>query len=296
MRSESSGELRWLVTGSAGMLGHDLVPALQAHGYEVTASTHAELDIDDETAIAEAVSGHDVVVNLAAWTNVDAAEDHEEQAHRVNADGAGRVASACAAVGARMVQLSTDYVFDGTSSAPYSEDAATRPLNAYGRTKRDGEINVRTLLPDTGTVVRTSWLYGACGPNFVATMARLASEREFVDVVNDQEGQPTWTADVAQQIIDLVVSGAPAGVYHATNAGTTTWWGLARAVFEELGLDPRRVRATDSSTFQRPARRPAYSVLGHARWAAVDLPAMRNWREALHAAAPSVLAQVRSDL
>jgi len=285
---------RWLVTGAGGMLGADLVKALQSRGEVVTACTRADLDITDRVATAAAVPGHDVVVNLAAWTAVDAAEEHEADATRVNGTAVAHLAEAAGRAGARLVQLSTDYVFAGTATAPYAEDAPTDPVNAYGRSKRVGEDAVRRILPDAGYVVRTAWLYGAHGPNFVSTMARLAQDRPALDVVEDQHGQPTWTADVAATVIALIGGDAPAGVYHATSSGQTTWWGLARAVFEELGLDPERVRRTDSASFVRPAARPAYSVLGHSAFARAGVEPIRDWRSALRAAAPTVLAQFRS--
>ncbi|TDD75379.1 SDR family oxidoreductase, partial [Actinomadura rubrisoli] len=161
------------------------------------------------------------------------------------------------------------------------------PVNAYGRTKLAGERAV--LGYEHGYVVRTAWLYGAHGPNFVRTMARLAGERDSVEVVDDQVGQPTWTGDLAARIVELAgAEAAPAGIYHGTNGGRTSWFGLAREVFTLLGLDPERVRPTTSDRFPRPAARPAFSVLGHGRWARAGLAPMRGWREALHAAWPSL--------
>lgn len=285
----------WLVTGAAGMLGVDVVRALRRRGQQVTASTHADLDITDSRSVAAAVDGHDVVVNLAAWTAVDDAEAHEADATLVNGTGPAHLARACARAGARMIQLSTDYVFSGNATEPFGEDAPTDPVNAYGRSKLAGEQAARRILPDTGFVVRTAWLYGEGGPNFVTTMARLARERPTLDVVDDQHGQPTWTVDVAENLIALIEADAPAGIYHATSTGQATWWALARAVFEELGLDPTRVRPTDSSSFVRPARRPSYSVLDHAAYHRAGLQPIRPWREALSAAAPTVLAQFRSN-
>ncbi len=281
----------WLVTGATGMLGVDLVSAVRQRGHSVTACGHADLDITDAAAVDSTVGGHDVVVNLAAWTAVDAAEAQEDAATVVNGIGPAYLAQACRRAGSRMIQLSTDYVFPGTADEPYREDAPTDPVNAYGRGKRVGELAVRMTLPDSGIVVRTAWLYGAHGPNFVTTIARLAAERPTLDVVDDQRGQPTWTADVAEMLIALVDSDAPGGVYHATSSGQTTWFGLARAVFEELGLDPARVRPTDSTAFARPAPRPAYSVLSHSASERAGLTPIRDWRDALRAAAPTVLAQ-----
>ena len=280
--------MRWLVTGAGGMLGADLVGALG--GRDVTALTRPDLDVTDPRACMAAVSGHDVVVNAAAWTAVDDAETHEPAAFAVNAVGAGALARACAAAGARMLQVSTDYVFDGDATAPYDEDAPTGPRSAYGRTKLAGEWAVRAALPDRSWVVRTAWLYGAHGPNFVATMRRLEGERDTVTVVDDQVGQPTWTADLAEQIVALVDADAPAGTYHGTSSGSTTWFGLARAVFELAGADPARVLPTTTTEFPRPAPRPAWSVLGHRAWAAAGLAPMRPWDQALKAAWPMLSA------
>jgi dTDP-4-dehydrorhamnose reductase len=287
---------RWLVTGADGMLGTDLVAALTARGEPVTAMNRAGLDVTDAASVTDAIAGHrpEVVVNCAAWTAVDAAESAEEQALAVNAGGAAGLAAGCARAGARMVQVSTDYVFAGAAGQPYAEDDAPGPRTAYGRTKLAGEQAVLGTLPGSGYVVRTAWLYGAHGPNFVRTMIRLEDQRPTVDVVDDQHGQPTWTADVARQIIALVQADAPAGVYHATSSGQTTWCGLAREIFALLGADPGRVRPIPSRELTRPAPRPAYSVLGHRAWDRLGVPPIGDWRTALHRAFPDVLAAERA--
>ena len=274
---------RVLVTGGRGMLGQDLLPALAAH--DVTAPGRADLDITDEAAVRAAVAGHDVVVNLAAYTAVDAAEEHEEEARAINATGAGILARAAAEAGARIVHVSTDYVFDGSAASPYPEDAPHAPVSAYGRTKAEGERLVLEGHPEGASVVRTAWLYGAGGPSFPSTMLRLAASHDTVSVVDDQRGQPTWTVDLAARIVELVDAGAPAGVFHGTASGETTWHGLAQAVFAAAGLDPARVLPTDSASFVRPAPRPAYSVLGHDAWSRIGLAPLRDWREALSDAA-----------
>lgn len=277
----------WLVTGARGMLGKDLVDVLRAAGHEVTALGRTDLDVLDASAVHEAVAGHAVVVNCAAWTAVDDAESHETEAHAVNAVGAGNVATAAAAHGVRMVHVSTDYVFDGAASTPYAEDAPTRPVGAYGRTKAAGEELVRANAPDH-LVVRTAWLYGAHGPCFPRTIARLLAEREQVAVVDDQRGQPTWTRDVAQ-LVERLASRAPAGTYHTTSSGETTWFGFARAVAAALDLDPARVTPTTSDAFVRPAPRPAFSVLGHEALRAVGIAPIGHWHERWREAAPAVL-------
>jgi dTDP-4-dehydrorhamnose reductase len=273
---------RTLITGAAGMLGRDLQLALQDR--DVTALGRADLDITDPDAVDAAVAGHDVVINSAAYTKVDDAETHESDAAAVNATGPKLLAEAAVRHGAKLVTISTDYVFDGNGTAPYAEDAPTDPLNAYGRTKAEGEAHVRRIAPDSSYIVRTAWIYGAHGPNFAATMLRLAQTHETVSVVTDQVGQPTWTGDLAARIVALVDAEAPAGIYHGTNSGQGSWYDFTKAIFAENGLDPERVLPTDSAAFVRPAPRPAYSVLGHDGWARAGLAPMRDWREALHAA------------
>jgi dTDP-4-dehydrorhamnose reductase len=272
---------RWLVTGAGGMLGQDLLAVLKDTGFDVTAATRADLDITDADAVRAAVAGHNVVVNAAAWTGVDAAETAEDAATAVNGTAVGHLAAACRDSGARLLQVSTDYVFDGRGTSPYPEDAPTAPVNAYGRGKLVGERAVLSLLPERGYVVRTAWLYGAGGRNFVATMLRLAGERDTLDVVDDQRGQPTWSYALARQLVALGSGDAPPGIYHGTAAGETTWFGLAREVFALRGLDPDRVRPTTSAAYVLPAPRPSYSVLGHDRWAAVGMAPMTDWRESL---------------
>ena len=273
---------RYLITGAAGMLGHDLQQALADR--DVTARSRADLDITDPDAVEAAVAGHDVVINSAAYTKVDDAETHEDDAHAVNATGPELLAAAAVRHGAKLVTISTDYVFDGNGTAPYAEDAPTDPLNAYGRTKAEGEAHVRRIAPDSSYIVRTAWIYGAHGPNFAATMLRLAQTHDTVSVVTDQVGQPTWTGDLAARIVELVDADAPAGIYHGTNSGQGSWYDFTKAIFAENGLDPDRVLPTDSAAFVRPAPRPAYSVLGHDGWSRAGLAPMREWREALHAA------------
>ncbi|KQQ29111.1 NAD(P)-dependent oxidoreductase [Frondihabitans sp. Leaf304] len=271
------------------MLGTDLVEAL--FGRDVTVLGRADLDVTDRAAVLDAVEGHDVVFNAAAYTKVDDAETHEDEALLVNGTAVELLAEATATHGAKLVTVSTDYVFDGQATEPYAETTPLDPLNAYGRTKAAGEIAALAVNPAGAYVVRTAWLYGQHGPNFAATMLRLAASHDTVTVVNDQVGQPTWTSDLAAQLVALVDADAPAGIYHGTNSGRASWFDFARAVFSEAGLDPERVLPTDSAAFVRPAPRPAFSVLGHDAWAAAGLAPMRSWQEALaQASAEGVFA------
>jgi dTDP-4-dehydrorhamnose reductase len=272
------------------MLGQDVVTCLERDGETALALTRADLDITDRAAVTAAFLGcrPDIVVNCAAWTAVDEAEAHEDEAFGVNGRGARLVAAACAGSGARLIHISTDYVFAGDARRPYTEHDRCGPRTAYGRTKLAGERAVTELLPGSGYIVRTAWLYGAHGPNFVRTMIGLERRRETVDVVDDQHGQPTWTMDVAGQVIALGRSRAPAGVYHATSSGETTWFGFAREIFRLLGADTARVRPVSSGAYPRPAARPANSVLGHGAWASTGIKPIPGWQLRLHQGFPSL--------
>jgi dTDP-4-dehydrorhamnose reductase len=221
--------------------------------------------------------------------------NNEADALAVNGGGPAILSAACLSAGARLVQPSTDYVFDGTALQPYAEDGVPAPRTAYGRTKLAGEQAVLGQLPETGYVLRTAWLYGARGANFVRTMIRLERLRPELDVVDDQHGQPTWTADVPGQIIALIQREAAPGIYHATSSGQTTWCGLAREIFRLLGADPARVRAVPGSATGRPAPLPAYSVLGHDGWSRAGIEPIGEWRQALGRAFSALAAAETAD-
>lgn len=281
-----------LVTGAGGQLGTDLLAAARPLRF-ARGLTRGQLELTDAAAVrrtvaawartvrADSPDARLVVVNAAAYTAVDAAEADEETAYAVNAGAPALLATACAEVGAHLLQVSTDYVFPGEASEPYDVDAPTGPRSAYGRTKLAGEQAVRELLPDASWVVRTAWLYGASGANFVRTMVRLEREKDTVQVVDDQRGSPTCTTDLAAGLLALAGSDTPPGTLHATNGGDTTWYGFTRAIFAELGADPDRVQSTTSAQFARPAPRPGYSVLSPRAWSAAGLPPLRDWRAAL---------------
>ena len=274
--------MKWAILGSAGMLGQEFMGALT--NSDVTGLDRVEFDITDFDSVQSVIKNFDVVVNCAAWTAVDDAEEKEEAALAINGHGPRNVAIACRTIGARLVQISTDYVFPGDATTPYSEESATGPKSAYGRTKLFGEVAVREELPNDHYVVRTAWLYGQYGPNFVKTMMSLEKSKDTVAVVDDQIGQPTWTKDLVDQIVGMVTANVPAGTYHATSSGQTSWMGFTKNIFSQLGADPDRVLPTTTAAFPRPAPRPAYSVLGHDRWANVGMSPIRNWEVALQAA------------
>ena len=282
---------RLLVTGARGQLGSDLMSAAAAAGVPATGLGSAELDISDPTAVDAAVQafaraaehaddGPWVLINAAAYTAVDNAETDHDGATAVNVTGAENLARAAADEGIGMIHVSTDYVFPGDGTRPYEIDDPTGPRSVYGSTKLAGERAVLAAHPDAH-VVRTAWVYGAAGGNFVKTMAKLEAAHDTITVVDDQRGSPTWSADLARGLVELAVHGAPGGVLHATNAGETTWCGLARAVFEELGADPGRVHPTTTDAYPRPAPRPAYSVLSGRAWQEAGLTPLPGWREAL---------------
>ncbi|MFC5956357.1 dTDP-4-dehydrorhamnose reductase [Streptomyces pratens] len=294
MKEQADAPAGWLVTGAGGMLGQDVLARLAAAGAQATPLDRTALDLTDADAVQRTLQRHRpaVVVNCAAWTAVDDAETREAEALAINGDGPARLADACARTGAVLLHVSTDYVFAGDASTPYAEDAPTAPRSAYGRTKLAGEQAVLKTLPDSGYVVRTAWLYGTGGPNFVRTMIGLEGRRETLDVVDDQRGQPTWSADLAGLLLELgrgaLAGTAPAGIYHGTGSGETTWYGFTREIFRLLGADPDRVRPTTSEAFVRPAPRPAYSVLGHERLTAAGIEPLRDWRAALTEAFPEI--------
>lgn len=274
--------MRFVVTGARGMLGSDVVDVLNDR--EVLALGSKELDVTDIDSIRAVLKADDVVINCAAYTKVDDAESNEQDAFAINALGVQNLAVVAREVGARLVTISTDYVFSGEGKTPYLESEQRAAISVYGQTKAAGEEFALAEYPAGSYIIRTAWIYGKNGANFAQTMLNLAATKDTWSVVDDQRGQPTWTRDLAEQIVALIDSNAPAGVYHGTNSGEATWFEFAQAVLAEAGLDPNRITPTDSSSFVRPAPRPTYSVLGHGRWSAVGLSPMRPWREALHAA------------
>lgn len=278
---------RIVITGAGGLVGRVLTDQARLRGREVVALTSARCDITDATSVERVVAADDVVINCAAYTDVDGAETDEHRAHAVNTQGAENVAQACARAGADLIHLSTDYVFGGDQRHPYEIDDETGPLSVYGRTKLAGEFAVLAALPDAH-VVRTAWIYqGGDGRDFVAVMRRLAQGDGTVDVVDDQIGSPTYVGDLVTALLEVADGDIREPVLHAANAGEASRFDQARAVFEEVGGDPQRVRPVGRDHHPRPAPRPAYSALSGARSAAAGLTLLRPWRAALSAALTS---------
>jgi dTDP-4-dehydrorhamnose reductase len=283
--------MRVLITGAAGMLGTDVERAARAAGHETIALSRSELDITDRGAVADAVgdSGPDVVINCAAWTDVDGAETEENAATAVNGLGAGHLARAAADAGAWTLHVSSDYVFDGTKDRPYLERDATGPMSAYGRSKLAGELAVAQAAPGRHTIVRSAWLFGVSGPCFPATIMRLAAERDELTVVDDQVGCPTFTGHLAPALIELAAQ-RPPGFLHVACADHCSWFEFAREIVSGAGLDCK-VKPGKTADLQRPAPRPAYSVLGSERGAAA--PALPTWREGLRTYIAARMVQLR---
>lgn len=287
-----------MITGAGGQLGRYMTALAAGAGREVLARTSAEWDITDPGA-AEIIRSGDVVVNCAAYTNVDGAETDEARAYAVNAAGPENLARACARVGARLLHVSTDYVFNGDFNGapprPYEPTDATAPQGVYARSKFAGEQAALGALPQA-VVVRTAWVYtGGAGNDFVAVMQRLAANRDPIDVVDDQTGSPTYVADLAAGLLQLADTDIQGRVLHAANEGAVSRFDQARAVFEESGADPQRVRPVSSARFPRPAPRPSYSALSGKSWAAAGLTPLRPWRTALVAALAAAASTSSAD-
>ena len=264
--------MKVLVTGAEGMLGQDLCPILENEGYEVVETDINALDITDELAVMRVLTEEspDFVIHCAAYTNVDKAEEDLENAAKVNAKGTENLAKACAKLNITILYISTDYVFDGTKTEPYTPDDKPNPINNYGLTKFQGEEAIRKYCSKY-YIARTSWLYGHHGRNFVETMISL-KDKEVLKVVDDQRGCPTWTVELSNGIVKLL-AGTVYGTYHVCGSGETTWYGFAKEIFTQLGLDVNLQPCT-TAEFPRPAKRPAYSVMDNKKMC-------RDWKVAL---------------
>ena len=294
--------MTWLITGASGQLGTALQVVLQHRGIKFMAPSHVEMDITNSSKVKEYVlaSEPSIIVNTAAWTDVDGAESAPEMASLVNVKGALNMALAAKKVGATFAQVSTDYVFSGISNAPWSENDLRAPQNIYGKTKAASEVAVLEEYPECTYVFRTAWLYSKWGRNFAKTMARIALiGTEEVKVVDDQRGQPTFALDLAEQIVSTFEAVLPFGIYHGTNSGESSWYEFAQEIFRLSGADTDRVIPVPSITFPSKAIRPKNSVLAHDNWRlegenGTMVSAMRDWRLAVISSMPDIISEVRA--
>lgn len=290
--------MTWLITGSSGQLGIAASQELGERGILFTAWDSSDLDITQGPIVRKFISqlSPKVIINCAAWTDVDGAESNESLASRVNGDGAENISIAAKNCGAKLIHISTDYVFSGDSKTPWHVGDAINPQSTYGRTKADGESRVLLTHPENSSIVRTAWLYSPWGNNFAKAMTRLAINADGeVRVVNDQMGQPTSATDLAKQLIDLGLSSSSAGVYHGTNSGEATWFEFAQEIFKLAGADSSRVVPVSSSEYPRTAKRPSYSVLSHDSWSKTSVHPMRDWRIAIEEAMPAIISVVKTE-
>jgi len=287
----------WLVVGANGQLGQSMTALLEKCATDYVALDRLQLDITDSVAVEKFFEElrPTIVLNAAAWTAVDDAEGHEVAALRVNAQGPANLAMSSAQFGARLIHVSTDYVFNGQANIPYTVTSPTEPMNAYGRTKLAGEIAVRDIHSGVSCIVRTAWLYSEHGRNFAKTMTIRALRGEAVRVVDDQFGQPTSAHDVAQLILDISQLKEMPIIVHGTNAGQATWFQFAREIYSQLGADPALVSPVDTSAFPTVAKRPAYSVLDHSDFTAWGLQPMQSWQEGLSDSMESIRMAIQKE-
>jgi dTDP-4-dehydrorhamnose reductase len=290
--------MTWLITGGSGQLGIAVSQELDKFGIAFDSCNSKDLDITQISTVSETIEklSPTVIINCAAWTDVDGAESQEIDSSRVNSDGPENLALAAKLSNSRLIHISTDYVFSGENQTPWQVEDEINPQSAYGRSKAQGEGRVLASYPENAFIVRTSWLYSPWGKNFAKTMTKLAIKGEGeVRVVNDQVGQPTSASDLAEQLVELGLSRSRAGIYHGTNSGQATWFEFAQEIFKLAGADVVRVTPVSSSEYPRPAKRPSYSVLSHDAWASTSVKPLRDWRIALADAMPAIISAVKAE-
>jgi dTDP-4-dehydrorhamnose reductase len=290
--------VKWLVTGASGQLGTSATAALRSLKIDCVSVTRSELDIFDLAQVKKLIQQEkpSVVLNTAAWTNVESAETNFKSAFDTNATGAGNIARVCADLGVKLVHISTDYVFGDKFTDPILESAIKSPVSAYGRTKATGEDFVKEFCPHNSYIVRTSWLYGQYGKNFAKSIILKILEAKFpLKVVEDQFGQPTSSEDLALKIIELVTRNAKSGIYHATSGGLTSWYGFAREIALSMGTELERVIPINSAEFISKAQRPTYSVLSHGAWLDAGIEPIEDWKSAYNKRSQSIIMQVKSE-
>ena len=290
--------MSWLITGGSGQLGIAVSRELDELGIPFDSWSSKDLDITKSSSVNEAIEklSPTVIVNCAAWTDVDGAESNEVAASKVNSHGAESLALSAKLCSAKLIHVSTDYVFSGESESPWRTADEINPQSAYGRTKAQGESRVLANYSENSFIMRTAWLYSPWGKNFAKTITKLAIiGRAEVRVVEDQVGQPTSASDLAKQIVELGLSTSPAGIYHGTNSGKATWFEFAQEIFKLAGADVGRVAPVSSTEYLRPAKRPSYSVLSHDEWASTSIKPMQDWRIALAEAMPAIISAVKGE-
>ena len=291
-------QMSWMIAGGSGQLGIAVSQELDKLGIAFDAWGSKDLDITQSSTVIEVLEklSPTVIINCAAWTDVDGAESHEIDASRVNSDGPENLALAAKLSNSKLIHVSTDYVFSGESQTPWQIEDEINPQSAYGRTKAYGERRVLAAYPENSFVVRTAWLYSPWGKNFAKTMTKLAIKGDGeVRVVNDQVGQPTSASDLAKLLVELGLSTSPVGIYHGTNSGQATWFEFAQEIFKLAGADVGRVIPVSSNEYPRPAKRPSYSVLSHDAWANTSVKPLKDWRIALADSMPAIISVVEAE-
>ncbi len=291
-------KMKWAITGGSGQLARSLVDLLDQENLPYRAWGHSELDITDISCISKIEEyAPDLLVNCAAWTSVEGAEETPQDANMVNKTGAENMALAANSLGIPLFHISTDYVFSGSGSQAWSLESKTEPTSAYGISKLLGEEVVKSQINLRYYILRTGWLYGPYGKNFAKTiLKKVLSTSDPINVVNDQVGQPTSTKSLANQILKVANSDIPSGIYHATNSGETTWWDFARELVSLSGGDIERIFSISSEVFPSKVRRPKYSVLDHSMWSKIGIEEMKDWRLALKEVFPEIRSAVEREL
>jgi dTDP-4-dehydrorhamnose reductase len=290
--------MSWMITGGSGQLGIAVSQELDKLGISFNACNSKDLDITQSSTVSDGVKklSPSVIINCAAWTDVDGAESHELEASRVNSDGPEYLALAAKLSNSKLIHVSTDYVFSGEGQVPWQISDQINSQSVYGRTKAEGESRVLARYPENSFVVRTAWLYSPWGKNFAKTMTKIAIKGEGeIRVVNDQVGQPTSALDLANLLVQLGQSASPPGIYHGTNSGQATWFEFAQEIFKIAGAEVGRVTPVSSSEYPRPAKRPSYSVLSHDAWVSTSVKPMPDWRIAIAEAMPAIISAVKAE-
>jgi dTDP-4-dehydrorhamnose reductase len=292
---ENRFPLMWLIVGGTGQLGRSLVSALNGKDMELAFTNSKQLNLCEPDIVSRLVANYkpSVIINAAAYTNVDAAETDRDAAWRVNAEGAGNLAKAAKACGAILAHVSTDYVFSGFLEVPHLENDDLAPDNAYGESKAAGEKKIVEAKLEQFYIFRTAWLYSAFRKNFVKSIIQKGLAQQEVNVVMDQIGQPTFAGDVAERIVESILRGLPSGNFHVTNSGSASWFDFAIEIYRLMGVDTNLVKPIESKKYSQVAKRPKFSVLSHQRWVNEGLHPMRDWKIALNEALPSIISAVK---